>query len=396
MQHPGRILLLGGSQRVARKAHQLGLEVLFVQKPSLFVPAYAPYVEQAFLLDYEDPATLLPLAEAISTLRPFDVAFSLLEIGLLPAAQINDRLGLPGTPLPVVRLLKDKWLMRQHLEAAGISPVHARKGTGQEDLLRFTREYGFPCITKPCDSTGSFGVSLVRGPEDIGRVWSEIQRLRLPEFLIEEYIDGRELSVEAFSFHGRHVVVAITEKLLLPNFVEIGHIQPASVQAEERQAIEIFIARFLDAIGLQEGPSHTELKVTPTGIRVIESHNRNGGDRIVDLVEITTGIDLMSLAIAWSCGLGQEITGVPTPRAGAAIRFFAPDPGTVVSIHGVEEVSRDERVVQLDLPLQVGNTIVPVRRSADRSGYLVVKAANASLANLVCNELIQTVQIVTH
>lgn len=395
MQRPGRILLLGGSQRVTRKAHQLGLEVLFVQKTALFEPAYAPYVAHALLLDYEDLAVFVPLARAIAEVLPFDTAFSLLEIGLLPAAQVNDLLGLPGTPLPVVRLLKDKWLMRQRLETAGISPVHARRGSGREDLVDFTRAYGFPCITKPRDSTGSFGVSLLRGPQDIERACSDIQRLHLPEFLIEEYIEGRELSVEAFSFHGRHVVVAITEKILLPNFVEIGHVQPASLQAEDRAAIETFVARFLDALGVQEGPSHTELKITPGGIRVIESHNRNGGDRIVDLVEITTGIDLMSLAIAWSCGLGQEISRVPALGAGAAIGFFAPDPGTVVSIQGVEEVRQDEHVVQLDLPLQVGDTVVPVRRSADRSGYLVVKAANASEARRICYELLQTIQIIT-
>ncbi|HEY1352807.1 MAG TPA: ATP-grasp domain-containing protein [Ktedonobacteraceae bacterium] len=380
---------------MTRKAHQLGLEVLFVQKTALFEPAYAPYVAHALLLDYEDPAVFVPLARAIFEVLPFAAAFSLLEIGLLPAAQVNDLLGLPGTALPIVRLLKDKWLMRQRLKTAGISPVRASRGSGREDLRDFTRTYGFPCITKPRDSTGSFGVSLVSGPEDIDRVWSAIQTLHLPDFLIEEYIEGRELSVEAFSFHGRHVVVAITEKILLPNFVEIGHVQPASLQVEERAAIETFVTHFLDTLGLQEGPSHTELKVTPGGLRVIESHNRNGGDRIVDLVEITTGVDLMSLAIAWSCGLGQELSRAPTPRAGAAIRFFAPGPGTVVSIQGVEEVREDEHVVQLDLPLQVGDRVVPVRRSADRSGYLVVKAANASEANLISQRLAQSIQIIT-
>ena len=129
MQHPKRILLLGGSQRVVRKAKQLGLEVLFVQKKSLFESASTPYIDQAFLLDYEDPAAFLSFAKAIYEVFPFDVAFSLLEIGLLPAAYVNDALGLPGTPLSVVKLLKDKWAMRQRLNALGISPVHTRIGS---------------------------------------------------------------------------------------------------------------------------------------------------------------------------------------------------------------------------------------------------------------------------
>ena len=64
---------------------------------------------------------------------------------------------------------------------------------------------------------------------------------------------------------------------------------------------------FLDAVGLVEGPAHTEIRLARNGPRIIESHNRNGGGRINELVRLTFGFDIKATAPGWACGLGEPL-----------------------------------------------------------------------------------------
>lgn len=120
--------------------------------------------------------------------------------------------------------------------------------------------------------------------------------------LAEEFLSGHEVSVEGFSQDGVHSVVAVTDKLLGEGgsgFIEAGHSVPARVDEAIRQGIVDLTGRLLDAVGLVEGPSHTEIMITDAGLRIIESHNRAGGDNIPELVRLAYGVDLVRAR--WRC-----------------------------------------------------------------------------------------------
>jgi len=123
-----RILYIGGgreAQETLAKARDLGLEVVYIQRKRQFTDALLPYVDQVVLIDYDDIDVLIPLARTLHNLFPFVRAISLSEDALVPTAHVRDALGLPGNSLHTVRLLKDKWRMRQHLNARGFSPVES-------------------------------------------------------------------------------------------------------------------------------------------------------------------------------------------------------------------------------------------------------------------------------
>jgi biotin carboxylase len=395
MSNTKRVLVIGGKMRNPQKAKALGLEVLYIQKKELFDDPDLTHADQAFFLDYENPNILLPFAKAIYELFPWKYVISMTESGLIPAALLNDAFNLPGNSLDTVKLLKDKWAMRQRLKAFGLSPVAAEIGYTKDDLIAFVQDYGLPIIVKPVDNYGSFGIFYIDKIESLNATWLQIQELGLTSFLMEEYLTGLEISVEAFSFSGKHVVLGITDKLTLPNFVEIGHSVPTQLDITLQAEVVNTVTTFLNIMGLKEGPSHTELKMTPKGPRIIESHNRVGGDRIYELVRIVYGVDIPSLAFAWPFGL-TEVIDQPLPAmAGAAIRFFTPQPGIVKEISGLDEIQGREEVVEFDLNIKAGSIVSAVRKSQDRSGYLLTKGVNVQEAISTCDQLLQKVQIQT-
>jgi biotin carboxylase len=320
---------------------------------------------------------------------------SLFELGLLPAARINEALGLRGESVATVELLLDKWRMRRHLAARGVSPVASAVGRSAQDVRDFVQAYGLPIIVKPVRESGSLGVFHVRDKADVDAVAERYRSLddghwavgdltdaeSFDEFLMEEFLDGPEISVETLSFDGRHVVVAVTDKETGgAGFVEIGHSQPSEHPAETLRAVTGLVTEFLDAVGLRNGPAHTEVKLTSRGPRIVESHNRIGGDRINDLAELAYGVDMERYALAAGFGLVEPLTTSPQPRGGAAIRFLTPEPGRVVEVTGVDAVRADPACVDVQLKVEPGDEVPPLTWNEDKVGHVVARGATAAEA----------------
>jgi biotin carboxylase len=390
-----RVLIIGGKLEQVRKARELGLAVVLVQYPDEYDRGHWPYVDQAVLLDYGDVDRLVPLVQALHKAYPFQAAVSLFELGLLPAARINEALGLGGESVATVELLLDKWRMRQHLAARGISPMASAVGRSAQDVRAFVQAHGLPIIVKPVRESGSLGVFHVRDRSDVDVVAERFRSLddgrwaakdlssaeSFDEFLMEEFLDGPEISVETLSFDGRHVVVAVTDKEVGGSgFVEVGHSQPSGCPAETLREVTRLVADFLDAVGLRNGPAHTEVKLTSRGPRIVEAHNRIGGDRINDLAETAYGVDMERYALGARFGLVEPLTTSPEPRGGAAVRFLTPDPGRVVEVTGVEAVRADPAFVDLRLEVEPGDEVPPLTWNEDKKGHVIARGATAAEA----------------
>ncbi len=392
-----RVLLIGGKLKHVRKAWELGLDVVHAQFPDEYDHGHWPYVDQALLLDYGDIDRLLPLVRALHEVHPFQAAVSLYELGLLPAARINEALGLGGESVATVELLLDKWRMRRRLAARGISPVASAVGRSAPDVREFIQAYGLglPVVVKPIRESGSLGVFCIRDEAEVDVVAERFRSLddvhwaakdlscadSFDEFLMEEFLDGPEISVETLSFDGRHVVIAVTDKECGGGgFVEIGHSQPSRCSAETLREVTRLVTDFLDAVGLRNGPGHTEVKLTTRGPRIVESHNRIGGDRINELAEIAYGVDMERHTLGARFGVVQPLTTSPEPRAGAAIRFLTPEPGRVVEVTGVDAVRADPAFVDLQLGVAPGDEVPPLTWNEDKVGHVIARGATATEA----------------
>jgi biotin carboxylase len=362
-----RVAIIAGTPQLLQAAQKLGIEAVLV----------------------EDPARL----DSLHAEAPFDRILSLTEKGLRPSAEATDRFGLAGNGLRVVRLLQDKTAMRALLNSKGLSRVAVHTPGEAADLADFCRRIGGPVILKPSDGSGSLGVFRVDEPRDARAAWDGFVRAAPASTPIaEEYLDGPEVSVEAFSHHGMHTVIAVTDKLTQGHFVEVGHTMPSTLPDATRSAVVALVREFLAVIGLIDGPSHTEVKLTTGGPRIIESHNRIGGDKIRELVRLAYGIDLVALTVGAPFGLLEPPRRDPEPVGGAAIRFLTPEPGVVEAITLPAELPHDAKI---SLDVQVGDEVVPVRRSQDRAGYVLAGGADAADAALRCAQLLAGVSIET-
>ncbi|MFF6773025.1 ATP-grasp domain-containing protein [Streptomyces sp. NPDC012637] len=392
-----RVLVVGGKLKLVRKARELGLDVVHAQYPDAYDRDHWPHVDQALLLDYGDMDRFLPLARALHEVYPFQSAVALFELGLLPAARINEALGLNGESVETVELLLDKWRMRQRLAEKGISPMASAVGRSAQDVRDFVKAHGLPIIVKPIRESGSVGVFRVNDEADVEAVAGRYRSLddeqwavgdlfsadSFDEFLMEEYLDGPEISVETLSFDGRHVVCAVTDKAAFgggSGFVELGLSQPSRHPEETLAEVRQLVADFLDAMGLRNGPSHTEIRLTSRGPRIIESHNRIGGYGVNEMVEVSSGVDMERYTLGVRFGLVEPLTGSPEPLGGVALQALTPEPGRVVEVNGVDAVRADPAFVDLHVKVKPGDVVNPLTWNEDIGGYVIARGADATEA----------------
>lgn len=389
----GTLLLIGGVDAVVDRAVDLGLRVVLMQHPDKLTVRQARRAALTLVADYTDWSVAEPLARAVRAVEPFGTVLSLTEGGMETAGRLNDALGLGGAGHQVSRRLRDKWQTRCRMAELGLPVPPFALVTDRASLADFGKRAGYPYVVKPTGTTAGFGLLRVLGPDDLDRVWGEVRRMlggrtdrgstlfTVDGFLMEGYVPGREFSVEALSYAGRHVAVGVTEKLVSDeHFAELGHALPARLTPADHAALTAAVGTFLDAIGITDGATHTELRLSPDGPVVIESHHRVGGGHIGELVREVYGVDLVSEAIGWATGRRPALAGPPPARGAAGTRFVVRDPGTVTAVTGVAEAAARPDVLSAEVTVGPGDAVRPLRDNWDRLGSVVVRAPDTERA----------------
>ncbi|AZS69662.1 hypothetical protein DDE74_00505 [Streptomyces lydicus] len=377
------LVVIGANPTVARAAEALPGDLLHVQLPG--APALdrddgrMAGTRQVHTVDFHDgPAFLAFVDEVLKPLSPTAVV-SLTELGLEPAAAAAERLGVRGVAPAVVRRTRDKLEMRRVLErkAPHLNPAFASGGDPDAVARLFAGHT--PVVAKPVSGVGSNAVALVDRAADLPA------DRRTGGTLLEAFVGGLEFSVETLSADGRHTVVGIAQKGTTGSFVEVSHMMPPpSLDAGGRARVEEAVGQLLDALGLTDGPSHTEVKVDGDRVIVIETHNRLGGDGIADLVRLTTGIDWRVAALGWAVGAG--VPRGPAAAATAATVFFTAPPGTVTDVAPPPSLTHGT-IVEWEVAVEPGDPVRPLRSSTDRLGTAVIAAAEATACVAAVAEL---------
>lgn len=208
-----------------------------------------------------------------------------------PAAELARALGLPGLGAEAVVALTSKLAQRTALRAAGVQVPRFMAVRTQEDLRRAVREIGYPAIIKPIQGAGSRHTYAIEPGTRLRDLWDELAQPGGgdgPEFLVEQRLPGRQdvdvgpwgdyVSVETATGCGRRVHLAVTGRRPLQEpFRESGAFVPAVLSEELTASVLREAERALDALGVNLGLAHTEVKLTPHGPRVIEVNGRLGG-----------------------------------------------------------------------------------------------------------------------
>jgi biotin carboxylase len=237
------------------------------------------------------------------------------------------------------------------------------------DIVKINLNY--PVIVKPTDRSGSRGVCKVNKETDLKKT---INRGLLESIekkvIIEEYVEGDEVSVEAISWKGQHFVLAITDKVTTgpPYFVELEHHQPSQLNKEIQEKITRNVLKALDALNVEYGASHSEFKITPSGdVFIIEVGARMGGDFIGShLVELSTGYDYLKAVI--NISLGKFNMPVNLANNFAGVYFLSKETEYLMPYFLKDNLFVIEKKVTRK---QLKNIV----SSNERSGYIIYQGA---------------------
>ena len=291
---------------------------------------------------------------------------------LVMMARVAEELHLPFFSQETAEWSTDKFQMKHRFLEGGVPCARGRLILNSEEA----QDLNFPLICKPRDNSGSRGVKLCRSLSELDSCIKEaLEVSKLDTVLVEEFIEGREFSIESLHYDGKSEVIQFTEKKTteFPYNVELGHKQPANLMDDQRNQICDIISKIASCMHFKNCPSHTELKINERGIFVIETSPRLGGDYITStLTPLSTGINLEDQLLHIALGEPVDTTTGRVEKA-SAVCFFSLPEGKVTAIDNkINEASQWPNVHSFHLKLKEGDTVNKITSSLNRYGQFIV------------------------
>ena len=288
------------------------------------------------------------------------------------AARIAERLGLPH-PIDgaIASAAVSKQRQRERLAEAGVPQPTWQIVKAPEETLQQTVATSW--VVKAPDRQGQKGLALVRSEDDLpAAIARAIEESRSGVAIVEDLVDGPEVTVNAFSVRGEFHPLTVTDRLTAepPAFgVARAHVWPSEAGGQPADVARAAV----DALGIQDGPTYTQLRIGPDGPQVIEVAARLGGGHDAELVHAALGVDLNGLAL--QAALGESIWSaalhVVPQVGGAVVRFLVPPEGVLQAVEGVEEARAVEGVQEVRVYREPGHVFGPFLRGADRAGAVL-------------------------
>ena len=274
-------------------------------------------------------------------------------------------------------LSTSKLRQRDRFAEAGIPQPAYEVCSGANEATEAAGRIGFPCVVKAPDRQGQRGLTLVGSAGEVEEaVKIALAASRSATLLVEEHVPGRELTVNAFSVGGHFHPLTITDRLTapLPAFgVALTHAWPSELEPAQIGAVVEAASAAARAVGIEDGPSYTQVLVGSEGPRVGELAARLGGGHDAELCRVALGVDLNGAAL--SAALGEEVSAAslaPVARVGGAcVRFLVAPPGELREVTGVEESFAGEGIRGIRIYRRPGHRFGELRRGADRAGAVL-------------------------
>jgi len=291
--------------------------------------------------------------------------------GVLTVAFVAENMGLIGNIYANTIIARNKYKARQVMLAKGVnSPRFAIAHEGQDpDLTGFK----YPVIVKSTDRCASIGVMKVDTEAELEKAIQHAQQLSYSgQAIIEEFITGMEFSAHTMSWNGKHYIIAIRDKVTsgAPHFVEIAHHIPTQFTPEIVARIKIEATKALDALNIRYGACDAEFKVAADGnVYPIEINARMGGGQSYDMIEYSTGIDYIKMAINVALGYWEEPDEIVF-HYHTGIHFWCEGQEWVK--HVIDNKDKYPEVVKTQIIKE--EVLNPLQSSADRNGYFIYKS----------------------
>jgi biotin carboxylase len=336
-------------------------------------------------LDFADEAAALAAIIALNARAPLAAVLAVDDSGSLLAARASAALGLAHNEPAAAAAARDKHLMRQAFARAGVPSPAFRLCTTGEDLAALAAATRYPCVLKPLHLNGSRGVIRADDPAGfvvaarrIGRLLDHLEGAPGPhEFLVEDFIPGREVALEGLIDAGQLQILALFDKpdpLDGPFFEETIYVTPSRLPDENQAAIGAVAARAAAAIGLRRGPLHAELRLSPAGPIMVELAGRSIGGLCSRTLQFGSDASLEELILRQAAGL--PITSLSQAgRAGGVMMIPIPQAGVLRAVHGLEQARTVAGVESVEISAPLHYALRPLPEGDAYLGFIFARGA---------------------
>lgn len=354
-----RLLVLGAGPAqigLLRAARERDLFVIAVDRDPA-APGFASADKRAIVSTEDEPGVdRLARAESVDGIVSPGADW---PVGV--AARVAERLGLPHPiDAATAALATTKSRQRDRFAAAGVPQP------------RLLEEPAAPCVVKAPDRQGQRGLTFVRTAAELpAAIAAAVAASRNGTFIVEEYVDGPEVTVNAVSIDGVFHPLAVTDRHTAdpPAFgVALAHVWPC---VESTQAPIEAARAAAEALGIRNGPTYTQIRVGRDGSRVVELAARLGGGHDAELVEAATGVKLNELALDFALGNEACVDSTQSLVGGACVLFLVAPEGKLLAVEGREAAHAAEGVLDVRLYREPGHTFGPLLRGSDRAGAVI-------------------------
>ena len=359
--------------------------------------------DRALIVDLADPADSARRITSLAARSPLDAVVAVDDQGLLIAALAAKDLGLPANNPEAVARTRNKAAMRAALAAAAAkldTPARSPNDSAAEggashssgplqplfrviapgdDVVAAAADIGWPVVVKPVSLSASRGVIRADNPAAAEAAAARVRAILEEDghpaeepILVEQYVPGEEVAVEALLRAGRLEVLAVFDKpdpLTGPYFEETLYVTPSRLPAELQAEIVASVTAAAAAIGLTEGPVHAELRIDPDGRPwILELAARTIGGLCARTLRFAAGVSLEELVLRHALGLPVD----PRREVVAAGVMMLPIPaaGRLVAVHGQDEARAVPHITALEISIPLGGPVRPLPEGDRYLGFL--------------------------
>ncbi|MGE5827020.1 MAG: ATP-grasp domain-containing protein [Micromonosporaceae bacterium] len=329
-----------------------------------------------------DEAGLVDAAVAVARARAVRGVFTYDEGMVISTARIAERLGLPGCTVDGADNCRNKHRTRTALTEARLPQPRFALAQTAAEAARAAATIGYPVVLKPRGMGASIGVVRAGDAAELAAAFAVAEHASLigpaayeGGVLVEELVVGPEISVDGAVVAGEYRPFCLARKQLglAPYFEEVGHIVDGSDPLLDDADLRHVLAEAHRVLGVRDGVTHTEVRLTARGPVVIEVNARLGGDLIPYLGLLATGIDPGQVAADVATGTPPQLE--PLRRTVVGIRFLYPPEDCRVNDISVPEPDDATGLVAARALVAAGATVrLPPRAHIDRYAYVICTA----------------------
>ena len=311
-----KILMLGGSKQqipAIKKAKELGYYTITCD--------YLPdnpgheFSDEYHNVSTTDKEAVLALA---SNLGIDGIVAYASDPAAPTAAYVAEKLGLPTSPYDSVEILCNKDLFREYLSSHGFATPKAQGFSTLEGVMSKIDTFRFPVMVKPVDSSGCKGINRVDDPAGIeAAVQEALYYSRKKRLIVEEFIKkkGYQISGDIFSVDGRLAFYSFGNELYsskgVKEYVALGEFWPSLLTKDIEKKLCDELQRLITGLGMKSTAYNVEAIVDESDtVYLMEVGPRNGGSYIPQLIELTTGVDLVEYTL--KAAVGGDISDLKT------------------------------------------------------------------------------------